>query len=438
MRHFAKAALASLSIILNAGALAATTVSLQPATGHPNLAVTLTGSGFGVSEAVDIYIDTVDTLLAVSSATGALSVPITIPAAAQPGFHYVTGISRKSGSAAQAKFNVSTSWIESGFGAAHLAWNPYENTLNPSAVLSLEQLWATPVGGDAYGSPAVVAGKVYIASANGGGLYSLNATTGAVIWHQTTAPVDNFFSSAAVAKNVIYILGNSGHLYAFNALNGTLMWTKALAIPGLASPVVVNGVIYVASGPSLYALDASGNLIWGETLGTSGANLTGSAAVVNGRLYIGSVDGNLYVINASNGVLFYTRATGAISGAPAVANGVVYLASNDFKMYALRAQSGAVLWTQTAAASFVGSPAVAAGVVYGADINGDLYAFNAAKGTILWTDTIGQSISQASVADGVLYVGDDEWLRQRSRRQERPVSAGASDRGIRSTARRWW
>ena len=282
MRHFAKAALASLSIILNAGALAATTVSLQPATGHPNLAVTVTGSGFGVSEAVDIYIDTVDTLLAVSSATGALSVPITIPAAAQPGFHYVTGIGRKSGSAAQAKFNVSTSWIESGFGAAHLAWNPYENTLNPSAVLSLEQLWATPVGGDAYGSPAVVAGKVYIASANGGGLYSLNATTGAVIWHQTTAPVDNFFSSAAVAKNVIYILGNSGHLYAFNALNGTLMWTKALASPGLASPVVVNGVIYVASGPSLYALDASGNLIWGETLGTSGANLTGSAAVVNG------------------------------------------------------------------------------------------------------------------------------------------------------------
>jgi len=99
MRLFLNSALVALLVASGAPVLAATVVKLAPATGHPNLPVTMSGSGFADAEAVDIYIDTVDSLLAVSSATGTIKAAITIPAAAQPGLHYVTAIGRKSGDA---------------------------------------------------------------------------------------------------------------------------------------------------------------------------------------------------------------------------------------------------------------------------------------------------------------------------------------------------
>jgi outer membrane protein assembly factor BamB len=60
---------------------------------------------------------------------------------------------------------------------------------------------------------------------------------------------------------------------------------------------VANGVVYFASeyqGGTVYALDAStGALLLQYTTGTGGFQLS-SPAIVNGMLYIGSEDGDLY------------------------------------------------------------------------------------------------------------------------------------------------
>ena len=194
MRLFLKNVLATLVFVSGAPALAATVVTLAPTTGHPSLPVTVSASGFADGEAVDIYIDTVDSLLAVSSAMGTFKASITMPASAQPGLHYVTAIGRKSGDAAQKAFTVSTSWAEDGFGAAHLAWNQYENTLSPSVVPSLELQWSVPES-VVVGAPVVVGGRITLAQTiSGGGIYALNAATGALIWHQTTTPLIPFIA----------------------------------------------------------------------------------------------------------------------------------------------------------------------------------------------------------------------------------------------------
>jgi outer membrane protein assembly factor BamB len=408
MRHFLKGAIVASLAALGMPAFAGTLVTLAPATGHPNLPVTVSGSGFADGEAVDIYIDTVDSLLAVSTATGTVKASITMPAAAQPGLHYVTAIGRRSGDAAQAAFTVSTDWAEDGFGAAHLAWNQYENTLSPSVVPSLELLWTAPESAQ-FGAPVVVSGRIYMGSGAGGssqGVYALNAATGALIWHKTTAAEEDFEASAAVAAGVIYIQGSTGILYAFKE-SGTLVWSQQLGSSGNSAPVVVNGVIYVESGDSIYALNTTGSILWSTATGALAD--ADSVAVVNGRVFGTSEDDKVYALNASTGAVLWSYATGAGTiSTPAVADGIVYVGSSDEKFYALRAGDGDLVWSATTEGQVNGSPAVAGGIVYISSLDGHLYAFNAATGEAVWTAPIPASVGQVCIADGVVYVGDEE------------------------------
>ena len=57
-----------------------------------------------------------------------------------------------------------------------------------------------------------------------------------------------------------------------------------------------------------------------------------------GTVYVGSVDGALYSIDAQSGSLRWRYKTdGAITGAPRVADGIVYFGSSDHYVYALPA-----------------------------------------------------------------------------------------------------
>jgi outer membrane protein assembly factor BamB len=52
--------------------------------------------------------------------------------------------------------------------------------------------------------------------------------------------------------------------------------------------------------------------------------------VVNGVVYIGSLDGNVYTLNASSGAKLWSYTTSTtMPSSPAVAKGVVYIGSLD-------------------------------------------------------------------------------------------------------------
>jgi outer membrane protein assembly factor BamB len=61
-----------------------------------------------------------------------------------------------------------------------------------------------------------------------------------------------------------------------------------------------------------------------------------SPAVVNGTVYVGSDDNNVYAINAATGAKVWGFTTGdeALSS-PAVVNGTVYVGSFDSNVYAI-------------------------------------------------------------------------------------------------------
>ncbi len=179
-----------------------------------------------------------------------------------------------------------------------------------------------------------------------------------------------------------------------------------------SSPAVVNGVLYVGSGDGdVYALNTSnGAAIWKYA---TGVEVESSPAVANGVVYVGSDGGYVYALTASTGALIWKYATGSsVESSPAVANGMVYVGSDDSYVYALNASTGDLVWKYaTEGQVFVCSPAVANGVVYAGSFgDANVYALNAGTGALIWKYATGNGVeSSPAVANGVVYFGSDDY-----------------------------
>jgi outer membrane protein assembly factor BamB len=173
-----------------------------------------------------------------------------------------------------------------------------------------------------------------------------------------------------------------------------------------SSPAVVDGVVYVGSDDfNLYALDsATGGERWRFR---TGGKVTSSPAVVDGVVYVGSWDNNLYAIDAATGEERWRfTADSSISGAPAVADGVVVVGSLDGGVYGIDAVSGNPRWRFATESGVASSPAVVDGVVYVGSSDSSVYALDAATGAERWRFATGGDVSSSpAVVDGVVYVG---------------------------------
>jgi len=102
----------------------------------------------------------------------------------------------------------------------------------------------------AYAQPTIVAGRLFVGSANGR-IYSLDAKTGCVIWlFEAKAPVRTAVSIAIEASGGSAFFGDQqANAYALDALTGRLRWTThvddhpAAVITG--APTLVDRVLYV-------------------------------------------------------------------------------------------------------------------------------------------------------------------------------------------------
>jgi outer membrane protein assembly factor BamB len=401
MMRISTSLLAMTLCVASQAAFAASVVTLTPTTNHPGAVITVSGTGFGAGEAVDVYFDTTDTLLLVSSSAGALTGSITLPAAAVPGVHSVTAIGRQSGDAAQAPVTVSTAWLHFGFGQAHLAVNPYENVLSPSTAPALGTLWSVNLGTTG-GTPAVYNGRVIVGTSTG--VASVAAKTGKVNWNKNLGA--NFSASPTVVGATVYIGDLSGDFYALNASTGATLWTVKLPGYFYGSATVVNDVIYVGSYQgSFYALNANnGATLWSYS-NTSGTD--SSAAYVNGVVYFGGYDNKVYALNATTGALEWSYTTGGhVEGSPAVANGRLFVGSDDDKVYCIgtsAANAGNLLWSYTTGGQLYGSPTVYDGYVYIGSVDDNLYALNARNGSLYFSFQTDGLVRSASAANGVIY-----------------------------------
>ena len=148
-------------------------------------------------------------------------------------------------------------------------------------------------------------------------------------------------SVPVVADGVAYFGSDDATFYAVDVSNGEEIWRFAAPGPLPSSPAVADGRVFFGAlgfgdGRPLFALDQrTGDLVWRSTNG----GIISSPAVAKGAVYVGSGDGNLYVVDATSGdQLLRFRTETPIGSSPVVVDGVVYFLSG-LTFFAVKAPS---------------------------------------------------------------------------------------------------
>ena len=256
--------------------------------------------------------------------------------------------------------------------------------LVPTQVSPPEPLWAFQTGGAIWGASVISDGTVFFGS-DDGNLYAVNAQNGNLTWKILTKGIVR--SRPAIFGELVYFASDDGYLYAVEAQSGTEAWRTDIG--------------------NFMPRDKR------EKLGTStdptGYDYLQSSPVVEGQIYIGSLDGNLYALDADTGKINWTFKTGQkVRATPTLADGVVYIGSWDDTMYALEAMTGQMLWKTPVGGEVQTTALEANSLVYTASCKASVVALDAQTGSKMWEFDYGSNAwveSSPQLKDGIIYIG---------------------------------
>ncbi len=262
-------------------------------------------------------------------------------------------------------------------------------------------LWSYPQEANSsrqfYAAPAVDADLIVVGDYSNG-LAVLDKQSGSEKWQFTDAE-DRYIGSALVLNGYVYAPNSDHFLYALDE-NGDLMWQFKAEGPNWTQPLADDTNLYLASmDHKLYALgfeyassdletseDGSRTLV-AEPLWTidMGAAVVADPVLVDGKIFIGTIDGNLYAVDlAAKEVLWSFNAEGemaSIWGSPVVLSDTVFIGDQNGNVYAVSAVDGSAVWPTpfTAGESIVSGGAALEDSVVFATREGKVFSINLEK-----------------------------------------------------------
>lgn len=210
-----------------------------------------------------------------------------------------------------------------------------------------QEKWQFNAGTEAaYSSPAIADGVIYV----GGGdtvhisLYAVDLRTGLERWKFTDsdapplADVPNHPGSPSLGEGLAF-MRRTDYVYAVDLETGQERWkfkTKP-SISIFSAPAIDNGVVYFGAndGPAgfVFGLDAqTGEEVWKFETGRDGL----SPSIAGEVAYFWSGAGFQAVELSTREELWNFQAEGEALSFPAIVDGVVYLGSKDGNVYALK------------------------------------------------------------------------------------------------------
>lgn len=271
-------------------------------------------------------------------------------------------------------------------------------------------------------TPAVVGDRIYVAA--GPFLCALDLE-GHLVFRAKLG--GNSLSSPAVAGDTVFLPADDNRLYAVNARDGVLRWAVPLGAPTMlkltdawdvfqSSPLVADGRVYVGSADGqVVALDAAtGAVRWRFQ---TGHVVRSSPALADGRLFVGSFDGRVYAFEAATGKLLWARTTQepgvpwqAVQATPAVAGGLVWIGSRSTFTYGLDPATGTVRWRHPHKGSWApSSAAVAGGLAFVGQSDGKTLSALDAQGQAKWTlRTPGATFASPALAGDTVYAATND------------------------------
>ena len=152
-------------------------------------------------------------------------------------------------------------------------------------------------------------------------------------------------------------------------------------------------------------------LLW--TFGT-GDGIESTAAIAEGTIYVGALDGYLYAIDLETGELKWKyQASGEIKSSPAVFRNVVHFGDGMGDFHAVDAQTGESRWTFQADAEIISSANVSEDRLLFGSYDQFLYCLSAEDGALIWKlETEGYVHGTPAIVNSAVIVsGCDGYLR---------------------------
>lgn len=230
----------------------------------------------------------------------------------------------------------------------------------------------------------------------------------------------------------IFTLDTESHLSAFDIKKGKQLWRTDIAAEGEDDPVISGGMaanggyIYATSGfNEVLALNpADGKIIWRQTIPAASR---AAPTVLNGRVFIITLDGRLMALSAADGheLWEYTGINddAALVGAasPAANNDIVVGAFSSGEITALRPENGSIAWSDnlsnvrglgglSAITDIRALPVIDKGVVIAISFSGRLVAIDETSGTRIWQREISGSQTPWMAGNHIFLLSSDNQL----------------------------
>ena len=259
-----------------------------------------------------------------------------------------------------------------------------------------ERRWYFLTGGLNGSTPVEANGTVYIGSVDKR-LYAVDAMTGAQRW---STKMTGVVSTSTLSDGMIYAASADGFVTALDVATGSIHWRFAIGSAG-AAPAAANGYVYVlAPGGYLSTLDARTGVEL-RTFKTTTFNRALSPTLANGMLYVTSAE-TLFALDAQSGAKRWSvNITDPAPFAPVTDGSNVYVSRATFSLSALDVRTGKVLWEDYQVMS--SAPVAAGGVLYFATSD-TLQAVNTTTGAPLWNVPVSNALYSPVVAGGAVYV----------------------------------
>ncbi|MBD3400605.1 MAG: PQQ-binding-like beta-propeller repeat protein [Candidatus Coatesbacteria bacterium] len=306
--------------------------------------------------------------------------------------------------------------------------------------VSGEGLWRYDTGGPIIGEVLVVDGRVYVGSC-ANGVWCLDSATGERLWTFYTG----FYVGGGVhfSDGRLYFGCYDHNVYCVDAVDGEEVWRFKTGDWVFATPFVAGGRVFVGSyDDHLYCLEAdTGREIWRYEVG---GDIKSSPYVWRDKVYFGADDSRLYCLEADSAepeLLWRFRDPelwNYIRSRIVVFDGRVFFGSLNNQIYAVDALTGELLWrhktTNTVEAGGLVAGELADGrefavghshrrptvdrpedieprsaYLYIGSANNSLYCLDVADGSLAWFyATQGHVLTDPDFHDGVVYFGSQD------------------------------
>ena len=291
-------------------------------------------------------------------------------------------------------------------------------------------------------TPAVDAGRVYVADARGR-VTAWDAGSGRSVWRADT---DAEITGGVGAGGGLVLAGTEdGEVIALHAETGAVAWRTQLTSEVLSRPRAAGDrvVARILDG-KLVGLDAaSGELLWSYDGGVPALSVRGTAspAVVAGVTIAGFDNGRIAAVRSATGEILWEATVSDPRGTselerladvdtePVVAGGAVYAASYERAVAAFDAETGQTLWRRRIASQ--SGLAADADLLFVADTDGSVQALDRVSGATVWTEAslAGRGPTWPTVHGPFVAVTDSEgyvhWLRREDGRPAARTRSGA-------------